>query len=292
VLRRLSNTFFVACLVLAARIPAQQSDTSAVPRELAIAFARVYAAADSTAAVEFLPATVAPSVASDVAIPPESRVVGSVVFGRNTYVFGISPLPADSVRAWYSREYLRRKWPALSLVRTQAPGGAAGGFRPPPPKVPTTFCNGDRELDVAATESPAGRTNFRVRVASAALPCSMVPRGAVRPLAPSLPLPVVYNPPNTQPGPQCFTSGASTQRTQTQLMTSLDAQALLQHYGKQLEASGWVPLQAQSGIATQGWSRRDSTGTSEIATLSVSSSPTAPMCRTATLEVLTPRSRE
>lgn len=292
--RRLSNaaTLFLGIFWgFAARAAAQQSDTSTVPRELAIAFARVYAAADSTAAIEFLPASIAPSIASDVAIPPDSRVVGTVVLGRNTYVFGTSPLAPDSVRAWYSRDYGRRNWPALSLVRTQASGGAAGGFRPPPPKVPTTFCNGDREFDVTATESPGGHTNFRVRVSTGALPCSMVPRGPVRPPAPSLPLPVVYNPPNTQPGPQCFAAGSSTQRTQTQLMTSVDPEALLQHYGKQLEASGWVPLQAQGAIATRAWSRRDSAGTSEIATLSVSSSPTAPMCRNASLEVFTPRSR-
>ena len=280
-----------ASLLFATSSAAQQTDTSTVPRELAIALARVYAAADSSAAVEFLPANVAPSVAADVAIPPDSRVVGSVVLGRNTYVFGTSPLAPDSVRAWYSREYGRRQWPALSMVRTQAPGGGAGGFRPPPPKVPTTFCNGDREFDVAATESPGGPTNFRVRVSTAALPCSMVPRGPVRPPAPSLPLPVVYNPPNTQPGPQCYAAGSSIQRTQTQLMTSLDPQALLQHYGRQLEASGWVPLQTQGGIATEAWSRRDSTGTNEIATLLVSASPTAPVCRNATLEVLTQRSR-
>lgn len=293
-LRRFSNTatvFLAAFLVFATRTPAQQSDTSTVPRELAIAFARVYAAPDSTATVEFLPGTVAPSVASDVAIPPDSRVVGSVVLGRNTYVFGTSPLAPDSVRAWYLRDYGRRKWPALALVRTQASGGAAGGFRPPPPTIPTTFCNGDRQLDVSAMESRDGHTNFRVRVSTAPLPCPMAPRGLVRAVAPSLPLPVVYNPPNTQPGPPCFAAGASTQRTETQLMTALDPQALLQHYAKQLEASGWVPLQAKGDVATQAWSRRDSTGIIEIATLSVTTSPTAPMCRNATLEVLTPRPR-
>jgi hypothetical protein len=212
-----------------------------------------------------------------------------VVLGRNTYVFGTSTLPADSIRAWYAREYGRRKWPALALVRTQAPGGAGGGFRPPPPEIPATFCNGNREVDVTAMERRDGPTNFRVRVSTAMLPCSMVPRGAVRPVAPSLPLPVVYNPPNSMPGPQCFAMASGIQRTQTQLMTSLDPHALLEHYGKQLEASGWAPAQTQGAIATQAWSRRDSSGATEIATLSVSVSPTAPMCRNATLEVITQR---
>ena len=87
-----------------------------------------------------------------------------------------------------------------------------------------------------------------------------------------------------------FTAG-SRQNTETQLVVDMPPADLLQHYAQQLEKEGWSPMQGEFPVVTRTWSRRDSTGVTELATLTIGVSPTAPMCRVGTLEVTTLRNR-
>jgi hypothetical protein len=280
-----------ASLFLGAPVSAQQAvprpDSSMVPTELAIAFARGFAPGDSAARVEFYPGLVAAAVNGLVSLPAASRVIGSVVLGRNTYVFGTTTLPPDSVLAWYASDYSRRGWSAEALVRVMA-GQLGGGFRQPPPRRPSTFCNAGQEADVAATRSAEGWTSFRIRLASVATLCNL--SLAVRPTPRTpLPLPLIYDPPNTSVRPECFAAFGSTQQSQTQMATTMEPSALLEHYGKQLETQGWSPAPSTVSTSTGTWTRRDSTGAMQVAVVSVRIPPTVPTCRNATLEITTMR---
>ncbi len=271
--------------------PAQQP-AQTVPVELAAAFVRTYARPDSAATVEFLSGDVPAAVRDVIPIVPGARIIGSVVLNRATTVLGTSTLSPDSVLAWYASTYTKRGIPAMALVRVQTSPAGIGGFRQPPPAHPSQFCSGSDQIDVAATHSPEGWTDFRVRLGGASPFCRMVPPTPPRtPPDFGLPLPVVYDPPNTATRAECFANNSRQQQTQTQLYTVLSPDSLLRYYGRQLETAGWTRVPAESTVVTGMWSRRDSTGALQAAKLSIGVMPGAPECRNATLEVTTMRNR-
>jgi hypothetical protein len=266
---------------------AQRSDQASIPRDLAAAFVHMYIANDTSTLIDFAPDSIPATIASIVEIPPGARLLGTVSLGKTAYVLGTASLPADSVLAWYARQAAQHHWSAEALVRVTG-NLMAGGFRPAPPAHPTMFCANGIGLDVAA-KTLDGLTTFRVRVSPNGIPCAL-PAMAFRPIAPRSPLPILYNPPNASVSASCFSSGTR-QGTQTQFVLEMTPAELLQHYGRQLETQGWSPMQGEFPVATQTWSRRDSTGVTELATLTIGVSPTAPMCRNGSLEVTTLRNR-
>jgi hypothetical protein len=68
----------------------------------------------------------------------------------------------------------------------------------------------------------------------------------------------------------------------------MDLPNLLDVYGKQLETQGWTATAIEAPMLRKIWSRRDSTGRTQTATLVVSVAPNAPMCRDASLIISTP----
>jgi hypothetical protein len=274
----------------AAPAPAQQPGQT-IPVELAAAFVRTYARPDSAATVEFLPGEVPAAVRDVIPVVPGARVIGSVVLNRATTVLGTSTLSPDSVLAWYAAAYTKRGIPGMALIRLQTSPPGIGGFRQPPPAHPAQFCSGSDQIDIAAMRSSEGWTDFRVRLSGSSPLCRMVPPTPLRPPPTlNLPLPVVYDPPNTGPRPECFVN-ASRQQTQTQLYTALSPDSLLRHYGRQLETNGWTRTPAESTNAIGVWTRRDSTGAVQTAKLTVGVTSGAADCRSATLEVSTMRER-
>lgn len=297
----MTRPFGVSCAafaVLAASIrgaAAQRQDSLFVPVDLAVAFARLYSPSDSAAAVRFVPDSIASPIRSIVETPPGSRVLGTVMIGRNTYLFATTAMTADSVIAWYGRDFGRRGAHSSAITRATIIVGAGGpvppvgGFRPAAPARPVYFCVDSNGIDITANELN-GLTTLRLRVVQNGFPCNVVPSNPVRAPASRAPLPILYNPAGGVAGPQCFVI-SSTQHSQTQLVTEFSPSALLDHYGKQLATQGWAPMQGDYPIARALWSRRDSTGVTEVAAVTVGISPTAPMCRDGTLDVFTLRSR-
>ena len=291
-LRRFPFAAVVAVIVYVPPAIAQRTESSTIPVELAAAFARMYTLNDSNATVAFAPGVVAPEVAARVPTPPNSRIIGTVTLSHSQYVFGTSTMPVDSVLAFFGREFTKRGLSAEALVRLQGGNPFGGGFRPALPKRPTTFCDGRDLLDVAAN-TVDGMTNFRVRVAQNSVPCTLVPSPAAprpTPAVSSLPLPILYDPLNASARTECYNTG-STQRTQTVLETDMTPAGILDHYAQQLTKQGWSAMLGDYTAASAVWSRRDSAGVTEVATLTASVSPTAPMCRAAVLDVVTLRGR-
>jgi len=295
-LRRTAVIALVAlCLARLAAVAQQSAAAAAIPTELAAAFVRTTVPADSAALVSFMPDQVAPGLDDRIFMPPSMHVIGSVVAGSRAYAFATSPLPADSVLRLVALEYTRQKWPGVSLMRLTASLGPlqSGGFRPAPPAgPPTTFCHQSIEALISAHRSPDAMTLLRIEIVPAAAGCafeaSLPPRG-LRPPVPTSPLPRIYDPPNTSSGVECINSFSS-EHSQTRLSTAMDASALANHYGKQLETQGWSPM-PDGPLARRLYTRTDSSGAKQIAALTIGVSPAAPGCREGTLDVYTIRSR-
>ncbi len=288
-------SFRSACVValsaLTATSLAAQQPTADATRALAIAFARATNPVDSTSTVDVVDAVPA-DYQSLIHLPADARVVATVTTGRGATVLATSPQPTDTVLQQIAREYGRAGWAGVSTITLpQTASPMLGGFRPSPSAVPRQFCQSGTEVLPVVNRAGDGLTLVQLRIIRGSVPCSRVP--ATRPTTasaqPRLPLPLLRDPQDATMRAECFLIGSS-QRTQTQLSTAMEPAALLDHYGKQLDAQGWTRMPETAAVRGN-WSRRDSTGVLEVATLSIATRPTAAGCRDAQIEVTTIRSR-
>ena len=118
----------------AATVHAQPAGQT-IPVELATAYVRTLARADSAANVEFLPGEVPAAMHDIIPAFPGARILGSVVVGRATTVVGTATVSPDSVLAWYAATYTKRGIPGMALLRLQTSplcvrrrGGRTSGF--------------------------------------------------------------------------------------------------------------------------------------------------------------------
>jgi hypothetical protein len=293
---RLSNSARIGCgLVLAfaaqsaAQSPAQSDAT--VSHDLAVAFARSLAPGDSQSAVAFIDGRIPTDIEASVHLPSTARLTGTVAVGRTDYVMATTALTPDSILHAIAHEY-GSGWRGLNATRVAIVGNSSvGGFRPAPAAFPSTFCHDSTQVVATARRTDAQTTSVRLRVSAGSAVCARLP-SAIRsqPANAALPLPIVYDPPNAGVSIQCFANAGSAS-TQTTLLSSLDLAALMDHYGKQLEAEGWTATTTEAPMLRKFWSRRDSAGVTETAALVVSVSPFAPTCRDASLTISTPRTR-
>lgn len=294
-LHRLVAAAFVGASICTTSIAAQQP---AVPRDLAEAFVRLNTPGDSTAMVDFVPALVPQGLQPAVHLPPDAKILGTVIVGPASYVFATIDVPTDSALALTQREYGRARWAGSATIQlAQGANPAVGGFRPAPPRIITNFCSDSVSVNVAAARIGDSRSTLRLRFGratrcSAAGGVMRLPPGAVvgpagtLPPEPGLPLPRLIDPPNTAASAACYPpSGLS---TTTRLATPMTPAELVEHYGKQLEAQGWT-ITTDGAMARRSWTRRDPAGNTEVATLTIGVSPTAPACRSASIEVATLR---
>jgi hypothetical protein len=290
---RAAAVAFIAAVLAAApgRVVAQAD--SVLPRALVTAFVRGYALSDSGETPEFTVAAIPSALQPDIALAPRTSVLGTVGLRRNSFVLATSTLPPDSLLRWTAHAYTSQGWTANALIRVTSQNPSAGGFRPAPPAVPTTFCKDGRQIDVNASHGPDGFTNVRYRVAASSPICTLaasVPRPpAPRPVPASV-LPLLREPPNSMAGVQCYGAAAGSQRAQSMITSSMEPSALLAFYREQMVKQGWTPVEPPPAVTRGAWTRRDSTGVAHMATIVIGVSPTAPSCRDESIEVTTPRS--
>jgi len=274
-----------------ARVVSAQATTD-VPGDLAVAYVRSLAPSDSgNQPIEFSSGPVAARFQDRVHLPADVRVIGSVLHGRSLTVLGTTMLSTDSVLTRIAREYGRAGWEALARSPLVAGVNPNGGFRPALPTLLTQFCHGDLEVTSSGSRQLDGSTLVRLIATERSPICSRIPARppTPRPLVPTGPLPLLRDPAGTAARPECFVNGGS-QRSQTQYATTMSPTDLLEHYGKQLAAQGWVrSTDAESARGV--WTRRDTTGVVEVATLDARVTPTSSGCRDAVLEVMTIRGR-
>ncbi len=287
----LRSACVVALFALAtSRLGAQQSNAD-VPRDLVVAYVRATNPVDSGTAVDIVSGAVPAPYQELVHLPSAVRVTGTVTTRRSATVLASATEPPDSVLRAIGREYGQAGWPGVSRVTIPAAAGNPGGFRPAPSGFPTLFCHDGHEVNALASRTSDGFTLVQLRIQLVSPTCGRLPntRPASPPPQPRSPLPLLRNPDDAQMRPECYNIG-STQRSDVQIMSSLTPAAMFEYYAKQLETQGWIRL-PETPSARASFSRRDTTGVQELATLSISGNPSVPTCRNATIEVTTLRNR-
>ena len=225
-------------------------------------------------------------VVSRVHLPRGAHVLGSAFFGST--VVGVVNVPAvgDSVLVALQRELLERGW-----KRPPLPPNTGGGFRPatspgsPMPSERPTLCRDQHVLSMWMSRQQAATTTIIMRLGSTGASMCNPPRVSMQ-RRPS-PFPILYNPAGSDADPmssrQCYTNFVSS-GTQTRLKTPLTGEAILEHYGKQLQDSGWTRAGVPP-VLGRTWTRKDSTGAPQVLRLTVQAAPHDTTCRTVELDV-------
>ena len=105
--------------------------------------------------------------------------------------------------------------------------------------------------------------------------------------------PTLFNPANTTEmrggTDDCARSMSGSSGTGTTLRTSMDPAALLEHYAKQIQDSGWTAPAKGGSVVGRTWTRADSAGNPIELSLSVASSAREASCYDLNLQVRTIR---
>ncbi|MHC4066486.1 MAG: hypothetical protein ACYSUI_18570 [Planctomycetota bacterium] len=196
----------------------------------------------------------------DVALGPESVVVGSLVRGPVTTI--VVDLPADPATAMqeYEDTLEQRGW------ESGPPRGGFQGFRrATDPRALRTYCReGTGYIGVQAAGRTAGGTRMLVRLqrvprAPGGLVCdaSLPPRERN-----DYPIPDLVVPADADWRGQSAGGSSDQQEWAVRLRTELTAAELLAHFGPQLEAEGWAPATEIVGglVTAQAWRRTTDDG--------------------------------
>jgi hypothetical protein len=213
-------------------------------RELALALIMVrYPETTDGAAAQLLPGQLPPEFTGDFPLPPDTRVVGSLVTTRPTVVLDTGQ-SAEEVVAFYTAKLAEAGWETPEEMSPRQGGflhsGPYGGVM----RHSSAFYRGDgQSLHVTAFGTPNGRTTVHLSVLpNYGRPMRHGPRGRsmhhdifsiLPPLAPP-------------PGSQQFQGGGGGGgggddyvTTYTRVETDLDLAALAAHYTAQLAQGGW-----------------------------------------------------
>ena len=110
------------------------------------------------------------------------------------------------------------------------------------------------------------------------------PQGYTRTL-----LPTLYNPSNSNDGRLTAACSSSTQYggngSGTTLTTAMTGTALLDHYGKQLQDSGWHAPRTTNSVVGRMWTKADSTGAPLELSLTVTTSARDSTCQEISMQV-------
>ena len=268
-----------------AQQPAPLRQPDAVPFEVAAA---LVSAGGFSGEPQILVGTMPEWIANRIYIPSGARVLGSAFLGTTVVAVISLSSASDSVIAEFTGELLKRGW----TTPPPSPSYSGGGFRPAPVSAernPTRamLCGEDQLLSVSAARRRGVATDITVRVSASPNygPCrpQQMPFMVVR-----SPYPTLYNPAGTSDARMtgdCSSNIGGSMGTGTTLRTSLTPEALLDHYGRQLQDSGWKAVNDASSIIGRSWTRPDSSGTPVELSLTVASSMRAGTCHDVNLQV-------
>lgn len=219
--------------------------------------------------VRLVPGAVPDDLAPNFYVPAGTRVLGTVVSTSGAVVLAATNASADSLRAEYARALEPRGWKAW-----ETRGRARGGFVGSVSEGPLLFCHERAQLQITHRRraTPPHDLELEYREGGGMCDEPMGPRSPQfvaidEPRFPTLRSP---EPPPGRPTSTCFArsgrQGGSGMSTGTIVSTDLPAAELLQHYGRQLEASGWSPpgRAGSPAAASATWIRTDSTGISQV----------------------------
>jgi hypothetical protein len=278
-----------------AQVLARQPDS--VPTELALALASsggLGSPADPQILVAQLPA----QFTSVVQVPRSAKVIGSAYSAATTLAVISMPTQPDSALDHFGRALREQGWKEPQMMGY----ASGGGFRPaltdrnPMLNMRPMLCRDGAFLSYWVGREQAMTTTIIARLQSSpgmtpGGPCAtriqFVGSTASAPAAYRSPFPTLYNPPgsgvgdpyqNSRCGPQGSTG------TQTELRSAMTAEEILDHYGRQLQDSGWTRGAGSPQIIGRVWTRKDSLGTPRVLALTVMTSPLDARCRTVKMD--------
>ena len=263
----------------------QQPDL--IPRELAVAHARLFApdfvGGDPTILVGDIPA----SVRTEVPTPPDAEIVGSIIWGSTTQVIGKAKGDTASIAAWFWGSLETQGW---KRHLPQAEWLTAGGFieAPDPKAHPSVVCKNRESVEVRTIPLDRGRSYYQITLKTNSASCeSRMYRGAVSwSSGIEHRLPVLYSPRDAEMNVQrCQVIATASSGSDITLTTGLSPTALLAAYGRQLDSAGWVETKAKPSGAAGTWTRKDSTEVPLRADLTILTVPSSPSCRLVHLNI-------
>jgi hypothetical protein len=227
-------------------------------------------------------------------VPVGARVLGSAFLGSTVVAVMSVPNAPDTIVSQLRNGLLLKGWKNAPAM----PRYAIGGFQPapaPPPLGPLTRVNlcADQQSITVWTGTRHGSSvevNFRVSPAGNPSVCNMPQFPAAGMRLP--PWPALFNPAgvaDTRLGGDCSSTIGGTSGTGTTFRTAMSAEAILEHYGRQLLDSGWTTGGEKGAIVGRTFMRADSTGTPVDLTLSVTTSARDSGCREVNMQVRTLR---
>jgi len=266
--------------------PLRQADN--VPIELAMA---LVASGGFGGEPQILVGAMPEWIAGRVYVPPTARVLGAAFLGTAVVAVVQLPVASDTVLAEFKRELLKRGW----TVPPPAPVYAGAGFMParPAPSIapPTrlTLCGDQQLLTVSSARRGGVVTNVTLRVVGSTGPgpCHLpqMPVSMMR-----SPFPTLYAPEgalDARMSGDCSATMMGSMGTGTTLRTGMTADALLDHYGRQLADSGWTSHGDKGSVTGRLWTRPDSSGAPVEVVVSVTTSARDAGCRDLNLQVRT-----
>ncbi len=270
----------------AAQEPRRLAEAESIPLELASALA---ASGGFGGEPQILVGSLPEWANSRLVIPQGGALVGSAFLGPTVVAVVRVPTEADSAVVHLKNEFLQHGW----KNPPPPPVYGGGGFRPaatqtiPGTTDPTRaiLCGDQQMLTLSGAHRRAGGTEITYRLISS------TGYTICRPAQPPVqqfrsPYPILYNPPNAVEG--YMTGGCSNNYsgggTATMFRSTLSAEAIVEHYGKQIVDSGWTAL---GTIAGRTWTKKDSTGAPVEMSITVSQSGQDNGCQRVDLQVKT-----
>jgi hypothetical protein len=208
---------------------------------------------------ELLVGQLPPDLADGVPVPPNSRVLGSLVRGRaHVDVELDTDLPAAAVRSFYTEQLTAAGWRVVELQWHRHGGFSYGSA----PAQHTLFCRGKRgpAITIAASEETGQPTEVRITVMLDARqsPCAHVEQMD----NPWHMLPDLRPPANAHQIPSGGSGGGDSVISMATLTSELDVAAIAAHYQDQLAAAGWTveTAEQQGAVAWSRWRFADKNG--------------------------------
>ena len=270
----------VATAALAFTVPTRvqaQAGSEAVPSDVVRAILRNVDARSHISAIH-LGGRVPDTLRSRIGLPPGARLIATLI-GTPSYIIGTVRWDPDSVRLWFAEEFERRHYEPATWSRGQP------AFRPAERSPSNSgYCDGPTNFSVSATSRTADSVEFLVRIRSgyecapertyATSGTIIVGRGPAE-------LPLLHHPLTAEVRPECVSSARLTSgsaRTDATIATTSAPEAVIAHYGRQLDTLGWQ-RDTSFTAAFGSWTRSDSAGTNLRVVLSIESAPGGRNCR-------------
>ncbi|HET8905530.1 MAG TPA: hypothetical protein VFN11_01060 [Ktedonobacterales bacterium] len=228
----------------ATNVPEAQAATPADGdgfHELALALIMErYPEATEGTAPQLLPGQLPPGFIGDFPLPPDTRVVGSLVAIRPTVVLDTGQ-SAEEVVAFYTAKLAKAGWETPGEMPPRQGGFLHSGPHGGAMRHSSVFYRGDRpNLHVMAYNAPGGRTTVHLSVLpNHGGPMRRGPHGRGMHYDIFSLLPPIAPPPNSQQFQEGGGGGNDRVTTSARVESDLDLASLAAHYTAQLEQGGW-----------------------------------------------------